>query len=225
MLEFEVRQLIEQTLLVFAALFPILNPVGTAPFFLALTAGATSEERQRLARSVGWNALLLLLGSFLFGTYVIEFFGVSVPVVKLAGGILLCGMAWTMLHDPGTEGPDSTPRPTAAALESRAFYPLTMPLTVGPGSISVAITLGVQHPHSLRSFAVHLSGSLIGLFLLGLSVWLTYRYASALIRLLGPTGTSVMLRLSAFILMCIGVQIAWNGLSALLGTVPTIRPR
>ena len=225
MLEFEVRQLVEQTLLVFAALFPILNPVGTAPFFLALTAGATSEERQRLARSVGWNALLLLLGSFLFGTYVIEFFGVSVHVVKLAGGILLCGMAWTMLRDPGTEGPDSTPRPTAAALESRAFYPLTMPLTVGPGSISVAITLGVQHPHSLRSLAVHLSGSLIGIFLLGLSVWLIYRYASALTRLLGPTGTSVMLRLSAFILMCIGVQIAWNGLSALLGTVPTIRPR
>ena len=99
-----------------------------------------------------------------------------------------------------------------------------MPLTVGPGSISVAITLGVQHPHSLRSLAVHLSASLLGILLLGMTVWLTYRYASRLVRLLGPTGTSVMLRLSAFILMCIGVQIAWNGLSALLGTVPTIRP-
>ena len=224
MLEFEFRQLVEQTLLVFAALFPILNPVGSAPFFMALTQGATAEERQRLARTVGWNAFLLLLGSFLFGTYVIEFFGVSVPVVKLAGGILLCGMAWTMLRDPGTDGPDSGPPLSAAILKARAFYPLTMPLTVGPGSISVAITLGVQHPHSLRSLAVHLSASLLGILLLGMAVWLTYRYASRLVRLLGPTGTSVMLRLSAFILMCIGVQIAWNGLSALLGTVPTIRP-
>jgi multiple antibiotic resistance protein len=224
MFEFEVRQLVEQTLLVFAALFPILNPVGTAPFFLALTPGATSEERQRLARSVGWNALLLLLGSFLFGTYVIEFFGVSVPVVKLAGGILLCGMAWTTLRDPGAEGPDGGAPLSSAVLEARAFYPLTMPLTVGPGSISVAITLGVQHPYSLRSVAVHFAASLLGIMLLGVTVWLTYRYASRLIRLLGPTGTSVMLRLSAFILMCIGVQIAWNGLSALLGTVPTIRP-
>jgi multiple antibiotic resistance protein len=216
MLEFEIRQLVVQTLLVFAALFPILNPVGSAPFFLALTHGATAEERQGLARTVGWNAFLLLLGSFLFGAYVIEFFGVSVPVVKLAGGILLCGMAWTTLRDPGAEGPDGGAPPSSAVLEARAFYPLTMPLTVGPGSISVAITLGVQHPYSLRSVAVHFAASLLGIMLLGITVWLTYRYASRLIRLLGPTGTSVMLRLSAFILMCIGVQILTNGAASLL---------
>ncbi len=93
-----------------------------------------------------------------------------------------------------------------------------MPLTVGPGSISVAITIDANHPHSVRSLLINGPAILIGVTLVAATVFVTYRYADRLSRMIGETGMNVLLRLSAFILLCIGVQIAWNGASTLLRT-------
>jgi multiple antibiotic resistance protein len=109
------------------------------------------------------------------------------------------------------------------AIETRAFYPLTLPLTVGPGSISVAITLGANHPSTARSFIVALATSVIGIVVVCISIYACYRYSRRLGAWLGRSGTAVVLRLSAFILLCIGVQIVWNGADALLGI--TVAPR
>jgi multiple antibiotic resistance protein len=223
-LDVNARNLIGQTLLVFATLFPIVNPVGGAPVFLAMTEGLGDAERAQLARRIAVNAFLLVLGSIFVGTHVIGFFGLSVPVIRVGGGILVCSVAWDLLRSEDAGRPE-TPlrRPTPAELAARAFYPMTLPLTVGPGSISVAITLGAQVPSSVSAWAITIVGSAVGTILLAVSIYALFRYAERLTRAIGPTGTQVLLRLTAFILLCIGVQIVWSGVLALLGTVPAFR--
>jgi multiple antibiotic resistance protein len=218
----DLRQIIEGVLLVFAALFPIVNPLGGAPIFLAMTAAYSPPERAMLAWGVTVNAFILLLVSVATGTYVLEFFGLSVPVVQVGGGLVVSMLGFRLLQDP-----DALDRPapgSAPAGRSIAFYPLTMPLTVGPGSISVAITIGANNPHSVRSLLINGPALLIGVALVVATVLVAYRYADRLGRLIGETGMNVLLRLTAFILLCIGVQIVWNGASALLRTLPGFAP-
>ena len=213
----DLRQIVEGVLLVFAALSPIVNPLGGAPIFLAMTAEYTPQERAALAWRVTVNAFFLLLASVATGTYVLEFFGLSVPVVQVGGGLVVSALGWRLLQDPGAF--DRTSPDTAPPRRSLAFYPLTMPLTVGPGSISVAITIGANHPYSVRSLLISGPATLIGVTLVAASVFVAYRYAERLSRAIGDTGMTVLLRLSAFILLCIGVQIVWNGASTLLRTL------
>jgi multiple antibiotic resistance protein len=222
MLEYPTRQLLEHALLVFAALFPIVNPVGGAPVFLSMTLGLDDAQRALLARRIGVNAFVLVLGSFFVGTYVIGFFGLSVPIIQVGGGLLVCSLAWQLLHSEQLTEVPVAPQ-SADALLVRAFYPMTMPLTVGPGSIAVSITLGAHVPRGVQAYSMNVAGAALGTLALALSIYLLYRYAERLARALGPTGTAVLLRLSAFILLCIGVQIVWNGVFALLATVPSFR--
>lgn len=224
MFDYGTRQLIEHTLLVYAALFPIVNPVGGAPVFLAMTRGLDDGQRRHLARRIAINAFLLVMGSILVGNYVIEFFGLSVPVIQVGGGLLVCALAWRLLHSDETADPIRI-GPRAEEMAARAFYPMTLPLTVGPGSISVAITLGAQAPRGATAWAIGIAAFALGAFVLALTIYLLYRYAERLTRALGATGTQVLLRLSAFILLLIGVQIVWNGAFALIATIPSFRPR
>jgi multiple antibiotic resistance protein len=214
----DLRLIVEGVLLVFAALFPIVNPLGGAPIFLAMTADYTPAERASLARRVTINAFFLLIASVATGTYVLELFGLSVPVVQVGGGLVVSALGWRLLQDPSAiDAPAATAAPRA---RNPAFYPLTMPLTVGPGSISVAITIGANHPDSVRSLLINVPATLIGVSLVAATVFVAYRYADRVSRVIGETGMSVLLRLSAFILLCIGVQIVWNGASALLRSLP-----
>ena len=214
----DLRQIVEGVLLVVAALFPIVNPLGGAPIFLSMTSDYTPEERASLAWRVTVTSFVLLVASVATGTYVLEFFGLSVPVVQVAGGVVVSTLGWRLLQDPTITDKPSTA--TARPHRNIAFYPMTMPLTVGPGSISVAITIGANHPDSVRSFLINVPATLIGVTLVSASVFIAYRYADRLSRMIGETGMTVLLRLTAFILLCIGVQILWNGASALLRTLP-----
>ena len=214
------RHFVEGLLLVIAALLPIVNPFGGAPVFLAMTADCTPALRATLAQKIAVNAFILLLASLFVGTYVLEFFGLSVPIVQVAGGIVVCVNAWELLRAETAAPIIPASAPAAAEIATRAFYPLTLPLTVGPGTISVAITIGAHHPQSVRSLVVHGAADVIGAALIAATVFVCYRYAHRMQRVLGETGTSVLVRLSAFILLCIGVQIFWTGASALVGTLP-----
>jgi multiple antibiotic resistance protein len=217
----DLRQLFEGVLIFFAALLPIVNPFGVAPVFLAMTSDCTPELRATIARRVGWNAFALLFASASVGTFVLDFFGLSVPVVQVAGGIVVCAAGWELLRSGGAvPAPVPASPPSAAQIASRAFYPLTLPITVGPGSISVAITIGANHPHSVRSTLMNGAADVIGAALVALTVFACFRYADVVLRRLGETGTSILVRLTAFILFCIGVQIFWNGASTLLASLP-----
>lgn len=207
-------------LLVFAGLFPIVNPVGNAPIFLRLTQGA-ADERATLARAISLNGFFLLLGSLFIGSHVLEFFGITLPIVRIAGGMVVAAFGWNLLHSEEESQAQRSASDNAPGEPIDAFYPLTMPLTVGPGSISVAVTLGSQRPASsdnIAQLAVIGSGAVAGLAAIAVTIYVCYRFAGDIVAVLGERGTGVVMRLSAFILFCIGIQIIWNGYTSLVGT-------
>jgi len=211
-----VTAVVSAFLLTFAALFPIVNPLEGAPFFLGLTAGLSSAERRVLAGKAAVNGFALLLGSMALGPWLLEVFGIQLPVVRIAGGLVVAALGWKLLtqeqwsdHAAGVQA--------GSAAKVGSFYPLTMPLTVGPGSMSVAITIGSRKPGftQVSELVEHAGGALLGLIAIAISIYLAYRFADNIARLLGQTGLEVLVRLSAFILMCIGIEIIWNGYSTL----------
>lgn len=206
-------------MLVYAGLFPVVNPLGAAPIFLSLTSGVGAVRRDRLAMSVALNSFLLLLGAMLCGSYILEFFGITIPAVRIAGGVLVACMGWNLLNEPGAAKADPPPELDTPCPAYDGFYPLTLPLTVGPGAISVALTIGAHHPRGALTAhtALILGSALLGLLALAATVYAAYRFASPLVRCLGSGGVNALVRLSAFILVCIGVQIAWGGLTELVG--------
>ena len=144
-------------LLVYAALFPIINPIANAPLYLGLTEFCTDVQRISLARRVALNSFCLLVGSMFIGSHVLEFFGISLPVVRIGGGLVVSAFGWKLLNAEPTHDA-SKAQAAATATVPDPFYPLTMPLTVGPGSISVAITLGSQASKDSRLGAVSVGG-------------------------------------------------------------------
>jgi len=209
-------QMAESALLALAALFPIVNPLGNAPIFVTLTRGLSGKGLARLARSIAMNSLALLLASIFIGTHILGFFGISVPVVQVGGGLVVVSTGWALLRRPDDDGAETVDKPCNEVNYMRqAFYPLTLPLTVGPGSISVAITVGANRAMA-RSQWPAIVGLLIGAGLIAASVYISYRFAEKIAETLGDTAMNVAVRLSSFILVCIGVQIIWNGISALL---------
>ncbi len=204
---------IRNILLVFAALLPIVNPFGMAPIFAAMTDGYDEGVRQKVAMRVAVNGLVLLMASLFIGSYVLDFFGVSLAAVQLGGGLIVMISGWRILNQQTSISERQVPAKTSSdTILSKAFYPLTMPLTVGPGSIAVALTLG-SNLHEERNMQLIQSAlvSTIGIVMIGITIYLCYRYSDVLERLLGASGTSIVVRLSAFILVCIGIQIMFNG--------------
>jgi multiple antibiotic resistance protein len=202
-------------LLVYAGLFPIVNPIGGAPIFFGLTRDCTKKERNALALQVSLNSFALLLGSLFVGSYVLEFFGITLPIVRIAGGLVVTATGWNLLQ-AGISGDDA--RVGHRAVDpTDGFYPLTMPITVGPGSIAVAITLGSQRPREgLTEIALLGVGAVAGLVAITATIYVCYRFAEGTVGALGAHGTNVLVRLSAFILLCIGIQIIWSGYSVLM---------
>jgi multiple antibiotic resistance protein len=216
----DVSSILGSLLLFLGALLPIVNPLGSAPIFLSLTPGYSASDRATLSRKIAMNSFLLLVGSILIGTHILAFFGISLPIVQVAGGLVILSTGWSLLNRREHTGhPEKVETMTPVEIAQRAFYPLTMPLTVGPGSISIAITLGANVNKSHHLFLVLLAPALLGPAIIALSVYFAYRYSEALARLLGEVAMSVIVRLSSFILFCIGVQILWNGCKVLLATV------
>jgi multiple antibiotic resistance protein len=213
-------EVLESILVTVAALLPIVNPLGAAPIFLAMSADLPPHARHHLATVVARNAFLLMAAALFVGSYVLAFFGISLPVVRVAGGLVLVSTGWRLLH--GGDEPEAR-RPAPALTDAwerelarRGFYPLTFPLTVGPGSISVAITLGARAAGDRVATAVAAVSDLAGIAVVAVSVYLSYRFATRLIESLGQTGTMVFLRLSAFVILCVGIAIFWGGLLGLL---------
>lgn len=207
-------------LFVLAALLPILNPAATAPIFLGLTEGASPTTRALLARRIARNMFWLMLGAMLVGSYVLEFFGISLPIVRVGGGMVVAASAWRLLNTSQTASEHRTALAEAYTPEMarrQAFYPLTFPITSGPGSITAAITVGVSLADSRLSLALaRTGGAVLALLVVGVLVYLAYRYADRLLKPLGEAGMIIFLRLSAFILLCLGVQIVWNGVHELV---------
>jgi multiple antibiotic resistance protein len=212
---------VKSSILILSTLFPIVNPLGGSPIFLNLTRDYSRETRTLLSRKIALNGFFVLIASMIIGTHILAFFGISLPVVQVGGGLLVITTAWAMLSRPEEHSPVAKTKPQNLSrkdLSTKAFYPLTLPLTVGPGSISVAITLGANEHHTVGPDLAALVSVVIGSALVAITIYLSYRSAERMEELLGETAMNVVLRLSSFILLCIGVQIVWNGVSGLLVT-------
>jgi multiple antibiotic resistance protein len=205
-------------LLAFPALFSIINPVTGAFIFREATAERTHRERLRLARLVGIYSLIVLSVALWAGSYVLAFLGISIAALRISGGIILAMFAWNLLAAPEQrEKRKQEQAAPAEGVEDVAFYPLTLPFTTGPGTISVAVALGAGHPpggESVLAFFVGVSGAAVANALL---IWIAYSFADRLSLLLGVNGSRVVTRVSAFLLFCIGAQILINGVTEVLG--------
>jgi multiple antibiotic resistance protein len=219
-------ELSQKALVVFATLTPIINAPGMAPIFLSMTEGYSPVVRRRVAGQIAVSGFLLVIGSVLVGSPLLAFFGVSLPVLRIGGGMLVAATGWQLLRS-------DSPRPLHGPLDEKAsgegtvtgsapaFYPLTFPLTVGPGTISVSMSLSAEFRTTQLPIYVGLIALVIGTALAAAVIYLSYRFAGALVRTLGETGTIVFLRLASFILLCIGIQIAWHGISELIQSLRT----
>jgi multiple antibiotic resistance protein len=202
------------------ALFPIVDPLGGSPIFLAMTQEYPPGTRRDLSWRIAINSFFLLVGSYFIGSHILAFFGISLPVVQVGGGLIVIATGWTLL----TQGNVIAAKEVKQNIPPNdpfhnAFYPLTLPLTVGPGSISVAITLGANTPHHHGFNLLVILVAIVGSALLALSIFLCYGFADRLGQMLGATGMTVIVQLTSFLLVCIGVQILWNGARALLEQV------
>jgi multiple antibiotic resistance protein len=219
-------QVLKNTLLILSAIFPIVNPLGGSPIFLSVTHEYSNAARRLLSQRIAINSFFLLAASFLVGTHILAFFGISIPVVQVGGGLIVMSTGWTMLKQKDEDERRNDVQKTVNPLDvfRKAFYPLTLPLTVGPGSISVAVTLGANLPHTVGGNLLAIVVALVSSALVALSVYVCYAFADRLAALLGSTAMSIILRLSSFLLLCIGVQIFWNGARALLSSLPPAAP-
>jgi multiple antibiotic resistance protein len=209
----------------FSALLPLINPLGSALVFLGLVGRAPIDTYRSLARRIAINTVIFFTVIELVGSSLLAFFGISLPIMQVAGGIVLAMIGWSLLNQK-----DSTPSPekTEAAvpavtqyeidsLREKAFYPFTFPITAGPGCIVVMLTLTVHaKQRTLTDTILAHVGLFIATIALSGSIYLCYAYAPKIARSISPSTAHGILRVVAFILFCIGVQIAWNGISDLL---------
>jgi multiple antibiotic resistance protein len=216
------EKLVQALLVVPLTLLPIINPLGSAPIFM-MTAGGDPSIVRRLARQVAINCWYVILGALFVGTYVLDLFHISLPIVRVGGGLLVAASAWRMLD----RGEDDEVRAAVARghattlspqqLAQRSFFPITFPLTTGPGTIAAAIALGASLPREPARYVAAAAVTVAGAALTVAAIYLVYRNAPRLLARLGDVGTLVMERLMAFVLLCIGIEILWTGWADLNG--------
>lgn len=214
----ELTAAVQSFLLAFPALFSIVNPVAAALIFAEITAGYDHAERVRLARRIGAYSAAVMFGALWAGAYVLGFFGVSLAALRIAGGLVVATRAWDLLAAP--ERNEARKQDQASHAEGErdvAFFPLTMPFTAGPGTIAVTIALGANRPAGgWAEVAPFFAGLSAAVLTVSCMVWLTYRSADGLFRLLGQARVRIVTRLVAFLTLCVGVQITLGGLTEVL---------
>jgi len=205
---------LQASILVVAALFPIVNPIGSAAVYLAMVENIDLELQRKLVYRITMYSFFLLFISMLFGGKILSFFGISLYSVQIAGGFIVAANGWNLLTK--SEPKDRTATPSPEEVLGKAFYPYTLPVTVGPGSISVAVALGAHLPNQLHepSFVSPdlLAASILGTLVMCLTIYICFRWARSAATMLGKSGTTVLMRLSSFIVFCIGVQILASGI-------------
>jgi multiple antibiotic resistance protein len=215
-------------LITFSVLLPLINPLGSALVFLGLVGDAPPQTLRSLARRIAINNIVFLGVFEVLGAAILKFFGISLPIVQLSGGMVVAAMGWNVLNERSA-GADSRNKkeetghngePDSSRLEENAFYPYTFPVTSGPGTLVALLTVTAHISNKALSQAIlaHLA-VFLAIVILSVLCFFCYAYAPRITKVIPPSTAHGILRVIAFILLCIGIQIAWNGLSALIATV------
>ena len=210
---FSFRLALDQVLIGYMALFSIVNPFGISFVYLSITGGLDEAGRRALAQKVALYSFAVLIVSLLVGSLIMRFFGITVPALRIAGGLVVALSGWSMLAEPGASAEHGSEPADPATIEDKAFFPLTVPLTTGPGSVATSIALGANRAGDVHTVATNLIASLVTAALVAATIWVAYRNASRFAQWIGREGTRVITRISAFLLLCVGVQIVLTGVS------------
>ncbi len=205
-----------ELLIGYMTLFSIINPFGVAFVFLTMTRDLPESVRVRVARQIGVYSFIIIVVSLFLGTQIMRFFGISISALRIAGGLVVALSGWSMLTAPDESTASPTAPTDAKAVEGMIFFPLTVPLTTGPGTIAAAIALGANRVGALREMFANIFTSLLVAVLVASTITVAYANAARFSRWVGREGTRVITRLSAFLLMCVGVQIILTGFSGVL---------
>ncbi len=185
----------------FGSLLPIANPFSTAPVFVAVTRYMTELRRSEQARLAAIYTVCVLVGALLVGALVMEFFGISIPALRIAGGLVVARVGFGMLNPDSSEELPDDDKKEAMDMRDVAFTPIAMPLLSGPGSIAVTISMATHAGRPDEYVAI-----IIGIVLVAFVSWLILRSSTRVVAFLGATGMTALTRLMGFILVCIGVQ-------------------
>lgn len=214
--------------LAFSALLPLINPLGTSLVFVGLVGEAPAATYKRLARRIAVNNVIFLAIIELLGSAILNFFGISLPIVQLSGGLVIAAIGWGVLNEKDESAAQKSEAQKVSmqasvnerALEEKAFYPFTFPVTSGPGTLVAMLTLTAHiSARNITTEVLGHAGIFAAVLILSALVYVCYGYAPKITKSISPSTAHGILRVVAFILLCIGVQIAWNGLSVLLGSV------
>jgi multiple antibiotic resistance protein len=190
----------------FLALFPIVDPFGGIPIFFSLTSSWTPGERTRTAvKTAAWVFSILVVFLF-FGRFVLHFFGISLPVLKIAGGLIVANTAWGMVTSTARMTPAESHE--AISKEDISLTPLAMPLLSGPGAIGVVMALAAN----VDNYLAYL-GMVIGIAAVAFSVYLFLWLGGPLVRRLGPNAVGAINRIFGFLILAIAVQLVWDGVA------------
>ena len=204
-------------------LFPVVNPIGTAfilnPYFYDLS----RKERKNAVKKIAFYAFAICTVTLFLGHWILQLFGISIPVIQLAGGIMICKMGWEFLS-AGNNSPEQQVKVAHTAeavsfnrLQDKLFYPITFPVTTGAGTISVLFTLGARSIHEdTRDYLMNTGALMIAIIVTCMLIYIFYLNTKTLIQYIGPKGENIVNRISAFLIFCVGLQIAVNGIKALM---------
>jgi multiple antibiotic resistance protein len=190
----------------FLALFPIVDPFGGVPIFFTMTSSWTPKERRNTAMKTGLWVFAILVTFLFFGRFVLYFFGISLPVLKIAGGLIVANTAWGMVTSHSRITPEESHE--AEEKEDISLTPLAMPLMSGPGAIGVVMALAA-HVDSLSSYL----GMVIGIAAVALTVSLFFSLGGPLVRRLGPSAVGAINKIFGFLILAIAVQLVWDGVA------------
>jgi multiple antibiotic resistance protein len=202
----------------FLSLFPAVNPVGSAFIIDPLLGDLTFPERKRAAKRIALYCFAICIVSALIGSWIMRLFGISIPIVQLAGGVLICRMGWQLLNTDQVKGEKETAQPVRRPgdIDGLLFYPISFPMSTGAGTISVILTLATHEDETdILNHVLNLAALFIAILFICLLIYICYANTARLITRLGPRGEQIVNRLSAFLVFCIGMQIAWGGIRTL----------
>jgi multiple antibiotic resistance protein len=210
----------------FVALFPVVNPVGTAfivnPYFTSLS----REERLSAVKKITFYAFLICTVTLLLGHWILELFGISIPIIQLAGGVMICKIGWESLASDN-EAADTTPvtqndevnSEHLSAIEGKLFFPITFPMTTGAGTIAVLFTLSANGADkSINNYMLNIAALLISVIGMCILIFVFFANTKRLINYIGSSNEKIVNRLMAFLIFCVGLQIASGGIINLIKT-------
>ncbi|MES2063753.1 MAG: MarC family protein [Bacteroidota bacterium] len=204
------------------ALFPVVNPIGSAFILTPFFENLTRAEKRRAVGKITFYAFCICAVSLFLGQWILRLFGISIPIVQLAGGVMICKIGWDFLSsDPKPSSDHDAVKDEISVsaykhLSGKLFYPITFPATTGAGTISVIFTLSAHTTEfGSAEYYLNVGSILVSVIVMCAMIYIFYLNTKTILHYLGPNGETIVNRISAFLIFCVGLQIGYTGLKAL----------